>query len=67
MRPVIEAVLVAYGGMNVYNGPLYAVDRLVRLSRRELETRYLPICAKVVGLPPSALSVDRGRRRFVSD
>jgi hypothetical protein len=67
MRPVVEAVLVAYGGMNVYNGPLYAVDRLVRLSRRELETRYLPICAKVVGLPPSALSVDRGRRRFISD
>lgn len=67
MRPVIEAVLVAYGGVNVYNGPLYAVDRLVRLSRRELETRYLPICAKVVGLPPSALSVDRGRRRFISD
>jgi hypothetical protein len=67
MRPVIEAVLAAYGGIHVYNGPLYAVDRLVRLSRRELETRYLPICAKVVGLPPGALAVDRGRRRFVAD
>jgi hypothetical protein len=66
LRPVIEAVLAAYGGMNVYNGPLYAVDRLVRLSRRELETRYLPICAKVAGLPPSALAVDRGRRRFLA-
>ena len=63
---MIEVVLATYGGMNVHNGPLYAVDRLVRLSRRELETRYLPICAKVTGLPPSALSVDRGRRRFLA-
>lgn len=65
MQPVIETVLAAYGGVHIHNGPLYAVDRLVRLSRRDLETRYLPICAKVAGLPLDALMVDRGRRRFV--
>jgi hypothetical protein len=41
------------------------VDRLVRLPRRELELRYLPICARVAGLPANALAVDRGRRRFL--
>ncbi|MGH2354190.1 MAG: DNA double-strand break repair nuclease NurA, partial [Chloroflexota bacterium] len=66
VRPVIEAAMAAYGGAHAYNGPLYAVDRLVRLSRRELETRYLPICARVAGLPSGALAVDRGRRRFIS-
>ncbi len=66
VRPVIETALAAYGGVRAYNAPLYAVDRLVRLSRREVELRYLPICARVAGLPLDALSVDRGRRRFIS-
>ena len=65
VRPVVEAVVAAYGGVRAYNGPLYAVDRLVRLPRRDLEMRYLPMCAKVAGLPAGALSVDRGRRRFI--
>ena len=67
MTPVIRAVLASYGGVHAYNAPLFAVDRLVRLSRREIETRYLPICAKVIGVDPKALSVDRGRRRFLMD
>jgi hypothetical protein len=66
VRPVVEAVLASYGGVRAYNAPLYAVDRLVRLSRREVELRILPICARVADLPPDALSVDRGRRRFIS-
>jgi hypothetical protein len=65
MRPVVEAVLASYGGVHAYNAPLYAVDRLVRLSRHELETRYLPICARIIGVEPGILSVDRGRRRFL--
>jgi NurA domain len=65
VQPVVEAVLASYGGLRAYNAPLYAVDRLVRLPRRDLELRYLPMCAKVAGLPPGALSVDRGRRRFL--
>jgi hypothetical protein len=66
VRPVIEAVLASYGGVQAYNAPLYAVDRLVRLSRRDVEARYLPMCARVAGLPLDALTVDRGRRRFIS-
>lgn len=65
VRPVVEAAIASYGGVRAYNGPLYAVDRLVRLPRRVLEMRYLPMCAKVAGLPAGALSVDRGRRRFI--
>lgn len=65
MVPVIEAVMASYGGIHAYNAPLYAVDRLVRLSRRDLETRYLPICARVIGVDPRLLAVDRGRRRFL--
>ena len=63
---MIEAVLASYGGVHAYNAPLYAVDRLVRLSRRDVEARYLPMCARVAGLPLDALTVDRGRRRFIS-
>ena len=66
MRPAVQAALAAYGGMNVYNAPLYAVDRLVRLPRRELELRYLPVCEKVAGLQPGSLNINRGRRRFLS-
>ena len=66
MRPVVQTALAAYGGMNVYNAPLYAVDRLVRLPRRELELRFLPVCEKVAGLQPGSLNINRGRRRFLS-
>jgi|GEM_PF-1042074 len=65
VRPVLEAVLHSYGGIHAYNAPLFAVDRLVRLSRREVETRYLPICARAIGVDPRLLAVDRGRRRFL--
>lgn len=65
MRPVVEAALAAYGGIDVYNAPLYAVDRLVRLPRRELELRYLPVCERVAGLEPGSLGINRGRRRFL--
>jgi hypothetical protein len=41
------------------------VDRLVRLPRRELELRFLPICERVAGLDPGTLGINRGRRRFL--
>ena len=66
MRPVVQTALAAYGGMNVYNAPLYAVDRLVRLPRRELELRFLPVCERVAGLQPGSLNINRGRRRFLT-
>jgi hypothetical protein len=65
VAPVVRAALAAYGGMSVYNAPLYAVDRLVRLPRRELELRFLPVCEKVAGLRPGSLGINRGRRRFL--
>ncbi|HEU5316816.1 MAG TPA: DNA double-strand break repair nuclease NurA [Chloroflexota bacterium] len=65
VAPVVRAALAAYGGMSVYNAPLYAVDRLVRLPRRELELRYLPVCERVAGLRPGSLGINRGRRRFL--
>jgi hypothetical protein len=65
VEPVVSAALAAYGGMSVYNAPLYAVDRLVRLPRRELELRYLPVCERVAGLRPGSLGINRGRRRFL--
>src|SRR5687767_14983156 len=66
MRPAVQTALASYGGMNVYNAPLYAVDRLVRLPRRELELRFLPVCEKVAGLQPGSLNINRGRRRFLT-
>lgn len=67
MRPVVQTAMAAYGGMTVYNAPLYAVDRLVRLPRRDLELRFLPICERVAGLEPGSLNINRGRRRFLTD
>jgi hypothetical protein len=65
MAPIVAAALAAYGGLHVYNAPLYAVDRLVRLPRRELELRYLPICERMAGLEAGTLAINRGRRRFL--
>ena len=67
MRPFVAEVTAAYGGIIVHNGPLYAIDRLVRLTRRDLETVVLPAIARAAGVPASALGVDRGRRRFILD
>ncbi|MSQ42593.1 MAG: DNA double-strand break repair nuclease NurA [Chloroflexi bacterium] len=65
MLPVIETVMASYGGSTAHNGPLFAVDRLVRLPRRDLETRIMPIIANVAGIAGGVLGVDRGRRRFI--
>jgi hypothetical protein len=67
MQPFVAEVMARYGGVLAHNGPLHAVDRLVRLSRRELELVIMPVIARTVGVPPSALGVDRGRRRFLLD
>lgn len=67
MVPVIETVMASYGGFTAHNGPLFAVDKLVRLPRRDLETRIMPIIANVAGIGAGVLGVDRGRRRFIQD
>lgn len=67
MLPVIRTVMASYGGFTAHNGPLFAVDRLVRLPRRDLETRILPIIANIAGIAGGVLGVDRGRRRFIQE
>jgi hypothetical protein len=65
MLPFVAEVMARYGGILAHNGPLHAVDHLVRLPRRDLETIVLPAIARAVGVPASSLTVDRGRRRFI--
>ena len=67
MRPFVAEVMARYGGVLAHNGPLHAVDRLVRLPRRDLETVVLPAIARAVNLSAPSLGVDRGRRRFLLD
>lgn len=67
LRPFVAEVMARYGGVLAHNGPLHAVDRLVRLPRRDLETVVLPAIARAVGVSPALLRVDRGRRRFLLD
>jgi len=63
VQPALAQVRAAYGGQTVYNAPLYAVDKRVRLSLRTVERVYLPLLARYAG---HRLRVDRGRRRFIA-
>lgn len=63
IEPVLRQLIAAYGGQTVYNAPLYAVDKRVRLSLRTVERVYLPILARHAGV---RLQLDRGRRRFAT-
>ena len=67
MRPFVAEVMGRYGGVLAHNGPLHAVDRLVRLPRRDLELVVLPAIARAVDVASASLGVDRGRRRFLLD
>ena len=67
MAPFVAEVMARYGGVLAHNGPLHAVDRVVRMSRPDLELVVVPTIARAVGVHPSALGVDRGRRRFLLD
>ena len=58
----VRKVATDWGGPEVYNALLYAVDRAVRLRRQTLAEVYLPLLADALGLP---LRPDRANRRFL--
>jgi ligand-binding sensor protein len=58
---VLAYLLASYGGLSVYNAPLYTADRKVRLNRRVVDGKYLSIVRQVVGKP---VNYDRSLRRF---
>jgi hypothetical protein len=61
MHKVMAHLLASYGGLSVYNAPLYTADRKVRLNRRVIDEKYLSIIQQVVGTP---VRYDRSLRRF---
>jgi len=58
---ILAHLLASYGGLSVYNAPLYTADRKVRLNRRVVDEKYLSIIRQVVGTP---VKYDRSLRRF---
>ena len=62
MTPILGQLATDWGGPEVYNALLYAVDRAVRLRRQTLAEVYLPLLAEALGLP---LRPDRANRRFL--
>jgi hypothetical protein len=61
LHPILAYLADCYGGPSVYNAPLYAADRKVRLPRRVVDEQYLHIVRQVVGKP---VNYDRSLRRF---
>jgi hypothetical protein len=62
LEPAIRLLAGCYGGPNVYNAPLYAVDKQVRLSNDLVDGAYLAILRSAVG---PALRYNRSARRFL--
>jgi hypothetical protein len=61
VHKILAHLLASYGGLSVYNAPLYTADRKVRLDRRVVDEKYLSIIRQVVGTP---VKYDRSLRRF---
>ena len=62
IHKILAHLLASYGGLSVYNAPLYTADRKVRLNRRVVDEKYLSIIRQVVGTP---VKYDRSLRRFI--
>lgn len=62
LAPLLGQLAADWGGPEVYNALLYAVDRGVRLRRQTLVEIYLPLLAETLDLP---LRPDRASRRFL--
>lgn len=58
---IMAYLIASYGGLSVYNAPLYTADRKVRLNRRVVDEKYLSIIRQVVG---TSVNYDRSLRRF---
>lgn len=61
IHSILEILAGDYGGPQVYNALLYAVDREVRLERRTMNHVYLNLIQRELGYP---IRLDRGDRRF---
>ncbi|MBV8083237.1 MAG: DNA double-strand break repair nuclease NurA, partial [Chloroflexi bacterium] len=62
LEPILRLLLACYGGPNVYNAPLYAVDKQVRLSNDVVDGPFLSILRSVVG---ADVRYNRSARRFL--
>lgn len=62
VAPVIRRLVAQHGGPNVYNAPLYAVDRMVRLSGRTVDGPYMALLREATG---ALVTPDRSTRRFM--
>lgn len=58
---IVQILLDDYGGPDVYNALLYAVDREVRLERRTMNDVYLHLIQRELDLE---VRLDRSERRF---
>lgn len=61
LSPILQVLADDYGGLEVYNAPLYAVDREVRLERRRMNDVYLKLVQDILGYE---IRLDRSERRF---
>jgi hypothetical protein len=61
LHGILEILAGDYGGPEVYNALLYAVDREVRLERRTMNNVYLSLIQRMLGYP---IRLDRSDRRF---
>ncbi len=62
LDPILRLLLSTYGGPTVYNAPLYAVDRQVRLSNDVVDGAFLSILRSLV---KPDLRYNRSARRFL--
>ncbi|HEX6510910.1 MAG TPA: hypothetical protein VF157_01320, partial [Chloroflexota bacterium] len=62
LEPFLRLLRSCYGGPNVYNAPLYAVDRQVRLSNDVVDGAYLSILRSIVR---PDIRYNRSARRFL--
>lgn len=61
LHGILQILASDYGGLEVYNALLYAVDREVRLERRTMNDVYLNLIA---GVLECEIRLDRSDRRF---
>jgi hypothetical protein len=61
VAPVVRRLMAQHGGASVYNAPLYAADRMVRLSGRTVDGPYMALLREATG---ALITSDRGTRRF---
>ncbi|HEY3415225.1 MAG TPA: DNA double-strand break repair nuclease NurA [Armatimonadota bacterium] len=59
--PIVRRLMAQHGGPNVYNAPLYGVDRMVRLSGKTMDGAYMAMLREATG---AKAETDRGARRF---